>query len=126
MATEVNEQVQEPEPDTGGPQSADEIPQDRVFCMVYLYLNEDNQIAGGVDYKGNVLAQLEVPEELGIECLAAARLMSRYTREALDQAGAQATLLNKLKGLFTATEEDIEQSNDDSYSGEQSDAASNQ
>lgn len=124
MANEENGQVQEPAQDDG-PNSADEIPKDRVFCTVYLYLTEDNEIAGGVDYKGTVLEQLKAAPLLGGECLVAAKLMGRYARQAIDQAAREAELMAKLIDVFNLTEEDLEQSDDDS-DGEQAGAASAQ
>ena len=102
------------------PESMDQVPQDRVFCTVVLFLTPDNQIAGGLDYKGSVLS--DVPASLGMECKLAADHLEHYIRKAIDHVSREGLALGQLMNLFGITEDDLEQ-NDDSDSTERSSTA---
>jgi hypothetical protein len=99
------------------PESMDQVPQDRVFCTAVLFLTPDNRIAGGLDYKGNLLGELQVSQAVGVECNMAAEHLERYLRKAIDHAAIETHAMIGLARIFGITEEDLEQSNDDSNEG---------
>lgn len=99
------------------PQNMDQVPKDRVFCTAVLYLTEDNRIAGGVDYKGNLLKQLGVSNKTAMECSSAEQHLERYVRKAIDHAKAETEILYQFMNMFGITEEDLEQDDNNSVEG---------
>lgn len=108
------------------PQTAEDVPRDRVFCTVYFFITEEGTIAGGVDYDGPVLGRLNVPTALGVECSLIGEYISRYARQALDRAGRTAEMgLAVMKG-FGIDIASLESENDSKDSSEGSGRASEQ
>lgn len=84
----------------------DAIPAERTFCTVKLYLDDDNDITGMVQYDGHVLKDLGVPEALGMECRNASLLAQRYCQRAVNEAGALASIKGFMRELFGEGEGD--------------------
>lgn len=92
------------------------IPADRTFAQIKLYLNDDNLIAGGVYYDGEMLLALGVSDELAMECSAVTKYAYQGVQEAVYKGGLAVDTLNLFKSLFGGGKD--EQDNDGGREGD--------
>jgi hypothetical protein len=91
---------------------SDEIPADRVFYTLRLYLNESNEVAGEGAYDGPALKALGVDRLKAIECVATARAINERAQQAIHQVGLNVDLLG---GLLNLGDEGTDNEKDDQH-----------
>lgn len=84
------------------------IPPERIFGRVHLYINEEGEPEGMVAYDGEVLKALNTPLSKALECNALMKLLARYAKQAVNEAGLAALLADLI------SQDDKEEKSDDS------------
>jgi len=97
----------------------DDIPSERVFAEIKLYLDGDDRPMGQLQYLGDNLKALDVDKAIAEECRLVTELLGKQAQRAIDRAGSVFSVLQVLKDIF----DDGEDEKDDDNSDQSSDTA---
>lgn len=76
------------------------IPVERTFAVIKLYLSEDNNPQGVIQYRGDRIKQLGVPTSVGIECRAITSLAHKAIQEIVYEVGTAKTAMGILERML--------------------------
>jgi hypothetical protein len=100
----------------------EDVPQDRVFFEMKLFLDLGGNPMGKTIYRGDALKNVGVDKITAKECYEVANLTSRAAQKAINLAGMLAQTVRELMGIFgeedKGDDKDSEQTGDGSGGGE--------
>lgn len=75
------------------------IPADRVFFELKLYLDKDHRPGGATSYNGKLLKELDVSKMTAAECRVLADMISQNAQQIIFKVGAGAEMMAMMLGL---------------------------